>query len=75
MTKQIFAKSVSKIIPIVGGGISGGLTYLTFKPSAINLKKHLRTLPNADVNFYKRNTVNINDYSSNIVDVEFNDIY
>lgn len=77
MTKQIFAKSVSKIVPIVGGGFSGGLTYVTFKPAAIKLKKYLRTLPNADVNFYKQNIINNcngDDYS-NIVDVEFNDVY
>lgn len=77
MTKQIFAKSVSKIIPIVGGGISGGLTYVTFKPSAIKLKNHLRTLPTADVNFYKQNVINNCNryYYSNIIDVEFNEVY
>ncbi|HFE9701215.1 TPA: hypothetical protein ACGA34_001195 [Clostridium perfringens] len=78
MTKQIFTKSISKIVPIFGGVVSGGLTYFTFKPSAIKLKNHLRTLPNADVNFYKQNVINNynrNYYSSNIIDVEFNEVY
>lgn len=35
MTKDISAKGVSKIVPIVGGIVSGGLTYVTFKPCAI----------------------------------------
>jgi hypothetical protein len=54
MTKQIFAKGISKVVPIVGGIASGGLTYLTYKPSAERLQKHLIALPNADVEFYKK---------------------
>ena len=53
MTKQIFAKVVSKVIPIVGGAASGGLTYVTYKPMAYKLKKHLETLKWCDVNYYK----------------------
>lgn len=54
MTKEIFAKGVSKVIPVLGGALSGGLTYMTFKPSAIRLKKYLASLPTADTNFYKQ---------------------
>ncbi len=32
MTKEVFAKGVSKAIPIVGGVVSGGLTFATMKP-------------------------------------------
>lgn len=53
MTKEIFAKSVSKVVPVLGAAISGGLTYITFKPNAIRLKKYLMKLPIADVEFYK----------------------
>ena len=35
MTKEVFAKSVSKIIPVIGGVTSGALSYFTFKPMAI----------------------------------------
>ncbi|MFJ9564826.1 hypothetical protein ACIRQQ_32920 [Streptomyces fuscichromogenes] len=41
MTKQTFAKSVSKAIPVVGAAISGGLTFATYLPMAKRLKKHL----------------------------------
>lgn len=44
MTKDIFAKGVSKAIPIVGGAVSGGVTYVTFKPMSHKLKKYLRNL-------------------------------
>ena len=52
MTKEIFAKGVSKIIPVVGGVASGGLTYVSYKPMAIRLKKYLATLKYCDVNNY-----------------------
>lgn len=55
MTKDIFAKSVSKVIPVIGGAASGGVTYVTYKPMAIKLRNHLATLKLADVNFYKQN--------------------
>ena len=42
ITKQSFARGVSKIVPFVGGAVSGGLTYMTFKPQSKNLQKELR---------------------------------
>ena len=53
MTKDIFARGVSKAIPIIGGIASSGLTYITYKPMAYKLKKHLETLKWCDVNYYK----------------------
>ncbi|MFF5894678.1 hypothetical protein ACFY8O_02010 [Streptomyces argenteolus] len=44
MTKQTFAKSVSKAIPLVGAAVSGGLTYATFRPMSKRLKTHLSGL-------------------------------
>ncbi|WP_259471466.1 hypothetical protein [Streptomyces shenzhenensis] len=41
MTKQTFAKSVSKAIPVVGAAVSGGLTFATYRPMAKRLKRHL----------------------------------
>ncbi|MCF0079116.1 hypothetical protein [Streptomyces lomondensis] len=41
MTKQTFAKSVSKAIPVVVAAVSGGLTFATYRPMAKRLKKHL----------------------------------
>lgn len=42
MTKSTFAKGLSKVVPVISGLISGGLTYVTFKPSAKKLKKKLK---------------------------------
>lgn len=52
MTKDIFAKGVSKMIPVIGGFTSAGLTYSTFRPMAIKLRDHLSTLKFADTDFY-----------------------
>ena len=41
LTRESFAKSVGKVIPLVGAPISAGLTYWTFKPMATKLKRHL----------------------------------
>ncbi len=45
LTKETFAKTVSKVVPVIGGAVSGGLTYATFKPGAERLRKYLRSLP------------------------------
>ena len=52
MTKDTFAKGVSKAIPVIGGVTSGGLTYVTYKPMANKLKKHLETLKWCDTSYY-----------------------
>ncbi|MFD6225847.1 hypothetical protein ACFWFZ_03040 [Streptomyces sp. NPDC060232] len=44
MTKQTFAKTVSKAIPVVGAVVSGGLTLATYLPMAKRLKRHLSGL-------------------------------
>ncbi|MFG2428192.1 hypothetical protein [Streptomyces sp. NPDC048590] len=44
MTKQTFAKSVSKAIPLVGAAVSGTLTLATFLPMSKRLKTHLSGL-------------------------------
>lgn len=54
ITEQSFSKGVNKMIPIIGGGISGLVTYITFKPLAMNLKEALEELPLADTAFYRK---------------------
>ena len=44
ITKQSFAKGVSKVIPFVGGVVSGSITLITLRAGARTLKSHLRTL-------------------------------
>ena len=64
MTKKIFAESVSKIVPVVGGVVAGGLSYITFKPCAIKLRNSFKELPLSEPAFYKKNKEN------DIIDVE-----
>lgn len=56
MTKEVFAKGVSKFIPIIGGVASGTVTYATYKPMAKKLRDHLSALRLADAEFYKTNS-------------------
>ena len=37
MNKDIFAKGVSKVIPVVGGVVSGGLTLASMRPMGMRL--------------------------------------
>lgn len=43
MTKQVFAGFFKKAIPVVGGVIGGGITFLTFKPCCDRLKTSLQS--------------------------------
>lgn len=42
MTKDVFAGFFKKAIPVLGGVIGGGLTFVTFKPCCVKLKNSLR---------------------------------
>ena len=42
MTKKVFAGFFKKAIPLVGGAIGGGLTFVTFKPCCERLKDALK---------------------------------
>lgn len=42
MTKEVFAGFFKKAIPVVGGVIGGGITYLSFKPCCDKLKASLQ---------------------------------
>ena len=52
IAKRIYVKSASKIVPVIGGAVSGGLTYATFKPNCKRLKRSLCDLELCDVGFY-----------------------
>ena len=47
LTKETFAKTAGKIVPVIGGVVSGGLTYASFKPGSERLRKYLRSLPSS----------------------------
>lgn len=42
MTKEVFAGFFKKAIPVVGGVVGGGLTFVSFKPCCDKLKKSLQ---------------------------------
>ncbi len=52
MTKDIFAKGVSKVIPFIGGVISGGITLATYAPMCLKLKDYLAGLEVANPDTY-----------------------
>lgn len=49
VTKQSFARTVSKVVPVVGGAFSGGMTFVTLKTQSTRLMKHLREIPPPNV--------------------------
>lgn len=53
LTKGSLAKGMGKFIPILGGVISGGLTFATMKPMGESLQKELSKLVNYDENQYQ----------------------
>ena len=53
MTKQISAESVFKVVPVIGGVVTGGLSYATFKPCAKKLKNSFKDLYLCDPQYYK----------------------
>lgn len=69
MTKQIFAESVSKVVPVIGGVVTGGLSYATFKPCAKKLKNSFKDLYLCDPQYYKElQEKNIIDVDAQIFD-------
>ena len=50
MTKEVFAGFFKKAIPVVGGVIGGGITFVSFKPCCDRLKKSLRSTMLSDPN-------------------------
>lgn len=69
MTKEVFAKGVGKIIPVIGAVVSGGVTLAGFVPMARHLRDYLAGLPLADPETYK----NRKD-EGGVVDLDFSDI-
>ena len=47
LNKQIFARTVTKVVPLLGGVVSGGLTFASLKIGSMRLMQHLSTLPPA----------------------------
>ena len=52
MTREMFTKGVSKVVPVVGGVANGGMTYVSFRTCANRLKKKFTELPISDPGYY-----------------------
>ena len=52
MSKDIFAKGVSKAVPVIGAVVSGGLTLATFKPMCERLRKYLSSCEVSQIESY-----------------------
>ena len=68
MTKQIFADTVASAVPILGGALSGGLTYAMFRPGCMKLRRNLRSYNLCNPEFYKSAS---EEPDKEVIDVEF----
>ena len=71
INKEIFSKGVSKMVPVLGGVISGGVTLGSFLPMAKKLQGYLQTLPMCDVDYYREQEKQPREERSPVVDAEF----
>ena len=77
MTKTIFAGFFKKAIPVVGGFIGGGITFITFKPCCYRLKEVLNDTMLSNPNHHS--TDKEDEFISGIkegtvVDVDYDDV-
>lgn len=82
MTKDVFAKGVSKAVPIVGGVVSGGITFLSMRPMGIRL---IDTMDEVHFDYSQSDfesdwndiidcqNEDDNDISDNVIDAEFSE--
>lgn len=82
MTKEVFAKGVGKIIPVIGAVVSGGVTLAGFVPMARHLRDYLAGLPLADPETYKNRKdeggvvdLDFSDISTEEIDAEISELY
>ena len=74
MTKQVFAGFFKKAIPVVGGVIGGGITFLSFKPCCLRLKSVLMNtmLSNPDhVSNKEEDIIAESIMTGEVIDAEF----
>ena len=45
LTKKAFTQGFSKVLPVIGGVVSSGFTFMSLQSQSSRLKKHLRELP------------------------------
>ena len=62
LTKKAFAQGFSKVLPVIGGVVSSGLTFMSLQSQSSRLKNHLRELPppGIDAEMWKRSIMTAN---------------
>lgn len=77
LTKSMFSGAISKAIPVVGGVIGGGITFVSFKPCCDRLKNELKDTLLANPE-HKASDEEMEVYSSiigeNVIEAEFSKI-
>lgn len=76
MTKEVFAGFFKKAIPVVGGIVGGGITFVSFKPCCDKLRETLKDtiLSNPDHKESEEEEKIFNEIKSTVIDVEPEDI-
>jgi len=74
MTKDTFAKGVSKVIPVVGGVVSGGLTYTSMTKMGNRLRNTMYDSLNYSTQEFQKYMDEIKREMPDIIDVEFEGI-
>ncbi|MEH7495809.1 hypothetical protein, partial [Neobacillus niacini] len=75
VTKKTFAQSVSKAIPLLGGVISGGLTYASMKPMGTRLRTTLyESVNNYSKDDLDRDLQKMKSEMPDFIDAEFTDV-
>lgn len=74
MTKDTFAKGVSKVIPVVGGVVSGGLTYTSMTKMGNRLRNTMYDSLNYTTQEFQKDIDEIKREMPDIIDIEFEEI-
>lgn len=72
VTKDSFAKGISKTVPILGGVVSGGITYISMKPMGNRLSKVLsQSIENYTDKDLERD---LRDIEKEVIDIDYKEI-
>lgn len=77
LTKSLYTGAIKKAIPVVGGVVGGGITYVSFKPCCLRLKKVLEDtrLSNPDHKASEQESIMVEEIEKEIVvDAEFAEV-
>ncbi|WP_273850625.1 bacteriochlorophyll 4-vinyl reductase [Guptibacillus spartinae] len=74
VNKDVFAKGVAKVVPVLGGAVGGTLTYISMRPMGNRLYKALsEALVLSEEGLYDEYKA-MKEYFPDIIDIDFSDI-